>query len=98
MEKHADYIKKDPFRRGLHYPAVEGVLGDFNEKHILDVGCVTVIFRNCWPNGEHLSAVMTSASKKLLRQGTTRTRNGLHARSRIRRGDVSHGVAICYVS
>jgi 2-polyprenyl-3-methyl-5-hydroxy-6-metoxy-1,4-benzoquinol methylase len=44
MKKYADYIKKDPFRRGLHYPAVEGVLGDFNEKHILDVGCGDGLF------------------------------------------------------
>ena len=28
LKKYADYVKKDPFRRGLHYPAVEEVLGD----------------------------------------------------------------------
>jgi cyclopropane fatty-acyl-phospholipid synthase-like methyltransferase len=44
MKKYADYIKDDPFRRGLHYPAVEEVLGDLNKKRILDVGCGDGLF------------------------------------------------------
>jgi len=44
MKKYADYIEKDPFRRGLHYPAVEEVLGDLNKKRILDVGCGDGLF------------------------------------------------------
>jgi hypothetical protein len=27
MRNYADYVKDDPFRRGLHFPAVEEVLG-----------------------------------------------------------------------
>jgi cyclopropane fatty-acyl-phospholipid synthase-like methyltransferase len=44
MEKYADYIRIDPFRRGLHFPAVEAVLGDVNERRILDVGCGDGLF------------------------------------------------------
>jgi 2-polyprenyl-3-methyl-5-hydroxy-6-metoxy-1,4-benzoquinol methylase len=44
MKKYADYINKDPFRRGLHYPAVEEALGDLNKKCILDVGCGDGLF------------------------------------------------------
>jgi toxoflavin synthase len=44
LRKYADYIQKDPFRRGLHYPAVEEVLGDLNQKRILDVGCGDGLF------------------------------------------------------
>ena len=41
---YADYVKDDPFRRGLHFPAVEEVLGDPNKKRILDVGCGDGLF------------------------------------------------------
>jgi len=44
MKKYASYIAKDPFRRGLHYPAVEEVLGDLTNKRILDVGCGDGLF------------------------------------------------------
>jgi toxoflavin synthase len=44
MRKYADYIQNDPFRRGLHYPAVEELLGDLNNKRILDVGCGDGLF------------------------------------------------------
>jgi toxoflavin synthase len=44
MRNYADYIQKDPFRRGLHYPAVEEVLGELKEKRILDVGCGDGLF------------------------------------------------------
>jgi toxoflavin synthase len=44
MRKYANYIQKDPFRRGLHYPAVEEVLGDLNKRRILDVGCGDGLF------------------------------------------------------
>ena len=44
MWKYASYIRKDPFRRGLHYPAIEKVLGDLNKKRILDVGCGDGLF------------------------------------------------------
>jgi len=44
MRKYAQYIQNDPFRRGLHYPAVEAVLGDLNKKRILDVGCGDGLF------------------------------------------------------
>jgi 2-polyprenyl-3-methyl-5-hydroxy-6-metoxy-1,4-benzoquinol methylase len=44
MKNYADYIKDDPFRRGLHFPAVEGALGDLNKKRILDVGCGDGLF------------------------------------------------------
>ena len=44
MTNYADYIKDDPFRRGLHYPAVEAALGDVNHKRILDIGCGDGLF------------------------------------------------------
>jgi cyclopropane fatty-acyl-phospholipid synthase-like methyltransferase len=44
MKKYADYNRKDPFRRGLHYPAVLEVLGDLNKKRILDIGCGDGLF------------------------------------------------------
>src|SRR6516164_1681516 len=44
MKNYADYIKADPFRRALHFPAVEAVLGDLNKKCILDIGCGDGLF------------------------------------------------------
>ena len=44
MKNYADYIKKDPFRRSLHYPTVKEVLGDLNKKRILDIGCGDGLF------------------------------------------------------
>ena len=44
VTNYADYIKDDPFRRGLHFPAVEGALGDVNRKRILDIGCGDGLF------------------------------------------------------
>ena len=44
MKNYARYIKEDPFRRGLHFPAVEKVLGDLNKKRILDIGCGDGLF------------------------------------------------------
>ncbi len=44
FRNYASYIKDDPFRRGLHFPAVEQVLGDLKKKRILDVGCGDGLF------------------------------------------------------
>jgi toxoflavin synthase len=44
MMNYANYIKEDPFRRGLHFPAVEEALGDLNRKRILDIGCGNGLF------------------------------------------------------
>jgi toxoflavin synthase len=44
MRKYGDYVRRDPFRRGLHYPAVAEALGDVNKKRILDVGCGDGLF------------------------------------------------------
>jgi SAM-dependent methyltransferase len=44
IKNYADYIKRDPFRRGLHFPAIEEALGDLNRKRILDVGCGDGLF------------------------------------------------------
>jgi SAM-dependent methyltransferase len=44
IKNYADYINEDPFRRGLHFPAVEEVLGDVSQKRILDVGCGDGLF------------------------------------------------------
>jgi toxoflavin synthase len=44
IRNYADYIQKDSFRRGLHYLAVEEVLGELNQKRILDVGCGDGLF------------------------------------------------------
>jgi SAM-dependent methyltransferase len=44
IRNYADYIKTDPFRRALHYPAVEAVLGDVNRRRILDIGCGDGLF------------------------------------------------------
>jgi toxoflavin synthase len=41
---YASYIKDDPFRRGLHFPAVEEALGDLNKKRILEIGCGDGLF------------------------------------------------------
>jgi SAM-dependent methyltransferase len=44
IPNYANYIKDDPFRRGLHYPVVEEALGDLNSKRILDIGCGDGLF------------------------------------------------------
>jgi toxoflavin synthase len=44
MTNYADYIKDDPFRRGLHFPIVEEALGDVSRKRILDIGCGDGLF------------------------------------------------------
>jgi 2-polyprenyl-3-methyl-5-hydroxy-6-metoxy-1,4-benzoquinol methylase len=44
LKNYANYIKEDPFRRGLHFPAVEEVLGNLNKKRILDIGCGDGLF------------------------------------------------------
>jgi cyclopropane fatty-acyl-phospholipid synthase-like methyltransferase len=44
IKNYAGYIKEDPFRRGLHFPAVEEALGDLNKRRILDVGCGDGLF------------------------------------------------------
>ena len=41
---YTNYIEDDPFRRGLHFPAVEELLGDLNKKRILDIGCGDGLF------------------------------------------------------
>ena len=44
VTNYTKYIEDDPFRRGLHFPAVEEVLGDVNKKRILDIGCGDGLF------------------------------------------------------
>lgn len=44
LANYADCIKDDPFRRGLHDPAVEEALGDVKGKRILDIGCGDGLF------------------------------------------------------
>ena len=44
IKNYADYIKADPFRRALHFPAVEEALGDVSNKRILDIGCGDGLF------------------------------------------------------
>jgi len=44
VTNYTNYIEDDPFRRGLHFPAVEEVLGDPNKKRILDIGCGDGLF------------------------------------------------------
>jgi 2-polyprenyl-3-methyl-5-hydroxy-6-metoxy-1,4-benzoquinol methylase len=44
IKNYAGYIKDDPFRRGLHFPAVEDLLGDLSKKRILDIGCGDGLF------------------------------------------------------
>jgi SAM-dependent methyltransferase len=44
LTNYASFIKDDPFRRELHFPAVEEVLGDPNKKRILDIGCGDGLF------------------------------------------------------
>jgi toxoflavin synthase len=44
IENYAGYIRQDPFRMGLHYPAVEAALGDVGGKRILDIGCGDGLF------------------------------------------------------
>jgi len=44
LTNYASFIKDDPFRRALHFPAVEEALGDLNKKRILDIGCGDGLF------------------------------------------------------
>ena len=44
LTNYASFIKDDPFRRELHFPAVEEALGDLNKKRILDIGCGDGLF------------------------------------------------------
>jgi len=44
VTNYTSYIEDDPFRRGLHFPAVEEVLRDLNKKRILDIGCGDGLF------------------------------------------------------
>jgi cyclopropane fatty-acyl-phospholipid synthase-like methyltransferase len=44
VTNYTSYIKDDPFRRGLHFPAVEEALGDLNNKRILEIGCGDGLF------------------------------------------------------
>jgi 2-polyprenyl-3-methyl-5-hydroxy-6-metoxy-1,4-benzoquinol methylase len=44
LKNYAGYIGADPFRRALHFPAVEAALGDVNGRRILDVGCGDGLF------------------------------------------------------
>jgi SAM-dependent methyltransferase len=44
MKNYANYIKDNPFRRGLHFPAAEAALGNLNNKRILDIGCGDGLF------------------------------------------------------
>jgi len=44
VTNYTNYIQDDPFRRGLHFPAVEEALGDLNKKRILDIGCGDGLF------------------------------------------------------
>lgn len=38
IDKYAGFVEQDPFRNGLHYPAVINALGNLKQR-ILDVGC-----------------------------------------------------------
>jgi 2-polyprenyl-3-methyl-5-hydroxy-6-metoxy-1,4-benzoquinol methylase len=44
IDVYGQFIRRDPFRNGLHYPAVLAELGDPNEMRILDVGCNEGLF------------------------------------------------------
>src|SRR5215469_2169403 len=44
LKNYADYVSADPFRRALHFPAVNAVLGEVKGKRILDVGCGDGLF------------------------------------------------------
>jgi len=39
LPRYGDYIRRDPFRFGLQYPAIGAELGDVGGKLVLDVGC-----------------------------------------------------------
>ena len=41
---YGQFIRTDPFRNGLHYPAVLAELGDLDRMRILDVGCNEGLF------------------------------------------------------
>jgi cyclopropane fatty-acyl-phospholipid synthase-like methyltransferase len=44
VTNYTNYIEDDPFRRGLHFPAIEEALGDLNKKRILEIGCGDGLF------------------------------------------------------
>lgn len=39
IDNYAAFVEQDPFRNGLHYPAVISELGELQNKKLLDVGC-----------------------------------------------------------
>jgi 2-polyprenyl-3-methyl-5-hydroxy-6-metoxy-1,4-benzoquinol methylase len=39
IKDYGDFVRQDPFRNGLHYPAVLQKLGRVSKRRILDVGC-----------------------------------------------------------
>ena len=109
MKNYADYIKPDPFRRALHFPTVEEVLGDLNNKRILDIGCGDGLFPNCWRNAAHRSSTTTKLSRKSRkRRRTSRATVGCHfccrhaytffARRCVRYGNVGHGATVCDIA
>jgi toxoflavin synthase len=44
LKNYAGYVSADPFRRALHFPAVEAALGEVKGRRILDVGCGDGLF------------------------------------------------------
>ncbi len=44
IKEYANFVAQDPFRNGLHYPAILRILGLVKDKNILDVGCGDGLF------------------------------------------------------
>jgi hypothetical protein len=59
MKNYANYIKEDPFRRGLHFPAAAEELGDLDNKRIWTSAAATVFFREFWRNEARRSSAAT---------------------------------------
>src|SRR5215472_15182272 len=88
MRKYANYVQRDPFRRGLHYPAVAEALGDVNKKRILDVGCGDGLFPRLLAKRGASVVGYDKAIEKIAEAQAHRDAPGL---------DISYGVAVCRV-
>lgn len=57
IEKYSNFVLNDPFRNGLHYPAVLNHIGDIEKERVLDVGCGDGFFdRILLDRGAHVVA------------------------------------------
>src|SRR5258706_7134852 len=110
MKNYADYIKADPFRRALHFPTVEEVLGDLNNKRILDIGCGDGLFprllaeRGASVVGYDMApqkiaeAQAQEDAQRLDATFVVATPHTFFARRHVRCSNVGHGATVCDIA